>query len=267
MGKVREFIRRTLPLPVRQSLAQQIRTAKDFWSGKDWARDYRQNSEGLHLHIEVQQPIQPSAMFANKRLNIVQAANRVHQSVIQPGQVWSFWHHACQPTPENGYLPGRNIVNGQLTLQIGGGLCQVASLVYHLALLSSLQIEERHAHSVDIYHEHERFTPLGSDATVVWGNRDLRIKNPHPAEMMLECWVEDNTLIGRILSGAPLLQAQVEFVKEQIDPHHALVRTIKNGVLLTQTLYLQQQGMQLQPQGEAANVNERLLSETSALKV
>ena len=44
--------------------------------------------------------------------------------------------------------------------------------IFHLALLFlKLEIIERHQHSVDIYTEENRYTPLGTDASVFLGTK------------------------------------------------------------------------------------------------
>jgi hypothetical protein len=49
--------------------------------------------------------------------------------------------------------------------------------VYHIGIIAGLDIIERYNHSVDIYTDDTRFAPLGTDATVVYGYKDLRIRN------------------------------------------------------------------------------------------
>jgi len=63
-----------------------------------------------------------------------------------------------------------------LALDYGGGLCQLSGIIYHAVLEAGLEILERHPHSLDIYTATTRYTPLGSDAAVVYGHKDLRFK-------------------------------------------------------------------------------------------
>ena len=53
----------------------------------------------------------------------------------------------------------------------------MAGLLYEAALRCGFAITERYSHSMDIYREAERFTPLGLDAAVVFGYKDLRFVN------------------------------------------------------------------------------------------
>ena len=58
-----------------------------------------------------------------------------------------------------------------------GGLCQLGGIIYHAALKSRLEIIERVNHSVDFYTDETRFTPIGTDAAVSYGYKDLKLKN------------------------------------------------------------------------------------------
>lgn len=251
MSGLRATVRRLLPLPVRQSLMHAGRRLADAKYGMSFS-DGRATAADLAafaLHSEIVQPVQPSALFENKLLNLTQGARRMNLALLEPGQIWSFWRYVRQPVEGNGFVVGRNLVNGQLTRQVGGGLCQLSSLIYHLGLTAGLEVNERHAHSIDIYQEHERFTPLGADATVVWGYKDLRLNNPHAAPVVLECFVRDHTLVGRIYTRKKLEPLHLEFVREPQPDQCVLVHTLVNGQPHTQTRYTQKQGLGLQPAG------------------
>lgn len=248
MSGLRHWLRRAVPLAPRQALAQLRRSWRDQRQGMFFeTRHCAQMPPGYHLLAEIRQPIMPSALFENKLANLRQGAGKVHLAVLGSRQLWSFWHHVGKPVVRNGFVVGRNLVAGQLTRQVGGGLCQLSSMLYHLGLASGLTIVERHAHSIDIYKEEERFTPLGADATVVWGYKDLRLLNLHGVEVVFECVVEGHCLIGRAWSAQVLPQFDVAFEREQQDANHVLVHTLVNRQPHTQTLYEQQQGMGLQP--------------------
>jgi vancomycin resistance protein VanW len=246
VNTLRQWVRRVVPISTRQWVAQSLRRWRDVRNGDVYTHQHYENEiSSLNLRAEIRQPIMPGALFENKLINLALGAQRVTLSTILPSKNWSFWNYVLQPVQSNGFTVGRNLVNGELTRQVGGGLCQLSSLMYHLALSVGLQIVERHAHSIDIYQENERFTPLGADATVVWGFKDLRINNPHTAKIVFECVVEDYTLIGRVYCSDSLPALAVEFVREQVDAQRVLVNTKVNKQLHTQTLYVQKQGLSL----------------------
>ena len=246
MSMLRTWLRRFVPLSARQTFAQIRRRWHDRASGHEIALvRYLDNLDGYTLQVELSQPIMRSALFENKLSNLRCGARRLNLCTIAPSQKWSFWSHVKRPTGKNGFVVGRNLVNGQLTRQIGGGLCQLSSLLYHLSLSAGLSVIERHAHSVDIYEEQDRFTLLGADATVVWGFKDLRLSNPHRVEVVFECFVHESILTGRVYARQTLPKYTVDFVRQQIDGQHVVVNTWVNQQPLCQTLYEQKQGLAL----------------------
>ncbi|MES2945956.1 MAG: VanW family protein [Pseudomonadota bacterium] len=249
MSRLRAVVRHLLPLHVRQSLMHAGRRLGDAKNGLDLTdrRAAAADLAAFTMPTEIVQPVQPSALFENKLVNLTLGARRVNLALLEPGRIWSFWRYVGQPVEGNGFVIGRNLVDGQLTRQVGGGLCQLSSLIYHLGLTAGLDVHERNAHSIDIYQEHERFTPLGADATVVWGYKDLRLGNPHATPVVLECFVRDNTLVGRIYTREKLAPRQIEFVREPQPEQCVLVHTLVNGQPHTQTRYRQKQGLGLQP--------------------
>ncbi|HSD37302.1 MAG TPA: VanW family protein [Rhodocyclaceae bacterium] len=247
MSQFRLWLRRVLPLSLRQAVSQMRRRMRDARNGVRLSAVHSDaNLNAWVLQAELRQPIMAGVLFANKLANLRHGAQCVNRAQIAPGETWSFWRYVNKPSARNGFVPGRNLVNGQLVGQVGGGLCQLSSLIYHLGLLAGLNVVERHPHSIDIYHEHERFTPLGADATVVWGAKDLRLMNPHDVEVILECVVQEHFLVGRAYARSKLPDYDVSFVRKQLDARHAIVDTLVNARQHTQTSYRQEQGMGLQ---------------------
>ena len=86
---------------------------------------------------------------------------------------------------------------------------------------------ERHNHSVDIYEESERFTPLGSDATVVYGYKDLRIRNPYafPVNFFVEV---NNGEAAAFLRSTEFIQAKDIVFERRKGLHEETVLTKDN---------------------------------------
>ena len=236
-------MRRLLPLNVRQDIKHNLRQVADVIS-----RTKFDNSKGIlkmQNPICVAQPIMPSPLYNNKIINITRGAALLDNSIIGANKNWSFWHKIKHPNTANGFVPGRNLVNGKLVAQVGGGLCQLSSMVYHLALLGGLTIVERYAHSIDIYEEDQRFTPLGADATVVWGFKDLRLYNSHQFPVSLKFRVEQGELIGELNAEISLVAQQVDFIQIPLENSFVQVNTIVNHKTQDTTIYQQKRGLQV----------------------
>jgi vancomycin resistance protein VanW len=161
-----------------------------------------------------------------KKHNLSLAMQKLQDVVIAPGQILSFWHLVGNPSAKAGYVEGRTLTGEELTTSVGGGLCQLSGLVYLLALKSGLTILERHPHSKDIYTDATRFAPLGSDATVVYGYKDLQIQNDLPAPICFRFFMTKQEIQAHLCSPHAITQAQVEF-RCQSSKSGAHVETIR----------------------------------------
>ena len=82
---------------------------------------------------------------------------------------------------------------------MGGSTCLLSTVVYNAVLLGGMEVAERHAHSVDTYGD-ARYFELGRDATIEYGYRDLRFRNPFSYPVVLNVDVSDERV--RVTVGA-----------------------------------------------------------------
>jgi vancomycin resistance protein VanW len=164
----------------------------------------------------VEQPILPSATVSQKIHNLRLAIRHVENRMIRPGEVFSFWHWIGAPTARRGYQKGRTISRNVVSSVTGGGLCQLSGIMYHTALLAGLQSVERHAHSVDIYVENERHTPLGADATVVYGYKDFRVLNSADAPVFFTFYLDEQVFRCSLHGSRPQQTCQLSFSRADI---------------------------------------------------
>jgi len=161
--------------------------------------------------INITQKINQSECYREKIHNLERALEKINYTPIHPGEIFSFWHCVGAPEKKNGYVKGRSLVSGMLQQEYGGGLCQLSGLLYYLALKSGQAILERHSHSLDIYAEHERFTPLGADATVVYGYKDLRFENILNGSMYFIFNLKNSEITGSLFSEKAISPHELEF--------------------------------------------------------
>ena len=166
--------------------------------------------------VSVTQEIKWSESFENKKYNLALASEMINKYVMMPGELFSFWHIIGEPRKR--FKKGRVILRGKLSEDIGGGLCQVSGLIYHVSLLAGLEIVERHNHSLDLYTEETRYTPLGTDATVVYGYKDLRIKNNQKFPISFQLVQQQDTIEVQLLSPKFIKQHVLSFtiVKDEM---------------------------------------------------
>ena len=105
-----------------------------------------------------------------RAVNVSLAAERIHGTILQPGQLFSF-SSAVQPRiPENGYVLAPAIGGNEY----GGGICQVSSTLYAAMCHAMIPAMERHPHSSRV-----SYLPAGLDATISEGYKDLKFINPY----------------------------------------------------------------------------------------
>lgn len=137
---------------------------------------------------------------AGKIANLRVACEALDGLRLAPGAVFSFWRQIGRPTRARGYVEGRMLQSGTLSPAVGGGLCQLSTALYEVALQANLTILERHAHS--------RIVPgpnaakAGRDATVAWNYVDLRFAS-HERTLRLGAVVADEELVVSLRAMLP----------------------------------------------------------------
>jgi hypothetical protein len=131
--------------------------------------------------------------------NVRLAAAALDGAVLEPGDELSFNRQVGPRTTERGYQRAPVILHETRQLQSGGGVCQVSSTLMVASLLSGLKVIERHGHSTPV-----DYIPMGEDATIAWGAKDLRIRNDSEQRVRLRAEVVGSTLTVRFEGEAPL---------------------------------------------------------------
>ncbi|WP_100011146.1 VanW family protein [Lentibacillus sediminis] len=121
--------------------------------------------------------------------NIQLATEAIDNHVVFPGKRFSFNEVVGERTAERGYKQAPVIVKGELSEDIGGGICQVSSTLFNAVDLKGIQIVERYAHSRSV-----PYVPPGRDATVSWWGPDFVFKNEYNQPVLIRA----NSTNGRM---------------------------------------------------------------------
>lgn len=158
----------------------------------------------------------------NKIQNLKIATPAIDGILIKPRETFSFWNTVGEATADRGFVEGMQLSRGRVVRGIGGGLCQLANLLYWMALHTSLEVVERHHHSFDPFPDEHRVLPFGSGAGVFYNYVDLRFFNPTPLTFQIRVWLTDTHLKGAIYSDDEMPHAYHIY-----EENHRL--TIKDG--------------------------------------
>lgn len=127
--------------------------------------------------------------------NIYLAAKAINNHVVFPGEVFSFNKTVGKRTKAKGYQIAPIIVRGELSEDVGGGICQVSSTLYNAVDRSGLKVLERFSHSKRV-----PYVPPGRDATVSWYGPDFTFKNEYNQPVLIRTKVVSGMVIVFILS-------------------------------------------------------------------
>jgi vancomycin resistance protein YoaR len=133
----------------------------------------------------------------NRKYNMRLAADAVDNTVLKPGEVFSF----NELTKSLDYKEAKTFSNGGVGVANGGGLCQVSSTLYMAANYAGLDIVERHPHYAVL-----PYIKPGFDATVWfgengWGAQDMQFKNTTDGYIVVREWVDDKGLLNAQILG------------------------------------------------------------------
>lgn len=109
----------------------------------------------------------------NRIFNITKACEILNNTEIKTGEEFSFNSTIGPMGTGNGYKLAKGFdSNGKLIDIPAGGMCQVSSTLYNVALIANLEITERHAHSRRV-----AYVPVDKDATIYYPDLDLKFIN------------------------------------------------------------------------------------------
>jgi hypothetical protein len=116
-------------------------------------------------------------LVAGKIHNLRLAVKKLDGLELPAGATFSFWKQLGRAGRSKGFVSGRELREGCIIPNIGGGLCQLSNALYDAALQADLEILERHAHTQVIAGS---LAEKGRDATVFWNYVDLRFRSRTP---------------------------------------------------------------------------------------
>jgi len=148
---------------------------------------------------------------SNRHHNIVLASGFIHETLLNPGEVFSFNEVVGRRLESRGFRMAPGFTGGRLVDQVGGGICQVSSTLYVATLMANLEVVERRPHGQPI-----SYLPLGQDATVAYEmNLNYRFRNNTEFPVRIEMEVSGRTLTAKII-GTRLEDYRIELRSEEI---------------------------------------------------
>jgi len=176
----------------------------------------------------------------NTMFNIKKASNEINGFILKPGEKFLFNQLVGPAEKNDGYKESTIISNGQFTSGYGGGVCQVSTTIYNAALLANLQIIERYNHS--IYGDATSYVPLGRDAAIFYGYKDLKFKNLLDQTIIIFCEINGDSLIATIY-GEKKLNKEIKIITMDKKVHDFDIIEVKRGNIAYQEGTVLQEGI------------------------
>ncbi|MBU4370050.1 VanW family protein [Patescibacteria group bacterium] len=127
----------------------------------------------------------------NRRYNIKVGSEKLHGVLIKQNQEFSLVQAIGEVNKEAGFLP-ELVIKGDRTIpEYGGGLCQIGTTMFRLAINAGLPITERRPHSYRVSY----YEPAGMDATIYTPWPDLKFINDTNHHLLLQTEIQGDELI------------------------------------------------------------------------
>jgi vancomycin resistance protein YoaR len=130
----------------------------------------------------------------DRNFNLKLAASKINGTVLKPHEEWSFNGQVGERSEKEGYKIAHVITAGEMVDGLAGGTCQISTTLFGAAFFAGLDIPKTTNHS-----RPSVYTPLGFDATVVWPDTDLVLKNPYDFPVAIHYRVANGEALVEIL--------------------------------------------------------------------
>ncbi|MBI5830869.1 MAG: VanW family protein [Armatimonadetes bacterium] len=136
--------------------------------------------------------------------NVKLASSAIDGVLIPAGITFSMNEAVGERTAARGFRVAHIFENGKIVEGLGGGVSQVTGTLFNAALFAGLEIVTYRTHSRPV-----RYLPIGRDATVAWGQFDMKFRNNSGAPVFvryslygkeLTCTLYGKTVPGRKIS-------------------------------------------------------------------
>ena len=131
---------------------------------------------------------------SNRVKNIRNAVQKLNGVIVKPGEEFSTIDHTQPYTLDGGYLPELVIKGDEIKPEIGGGLCQIGTTLFRMAMNSGMEITQRRNHSLVVHYYNDPSNGLpGTDATIYDPAPDFRFLNDTGHHILVQTRMNEGT--------------------------------------------------------------------------
>ena len=159
------------------------------------------------------------------RKNNVRLAGLKCNTILLPGEEFSFNNVVGQRTISRGFGAAAAYKDGETIDEVGGGVCQTSSTLYNAVMLSNLEVTLRYNHSYV-----SSYVPIGRDATVSWGGPDFKFKNNTDYPIKIVMSYSHSRLYAKIV-GTNVNGTKVKITSEQLSSKPFITKEVNDPTL------------------------------------
>ncbi|HEX8465456.1 MAG TPA: VanW family protein [Abditibacterium sp.] len=155
------------------------------------------------------------------------AIGAINGTLLSPNETFSLNQIVGERTQARGYRTATIFEGGRKEPGIGGGVSQVTGTIFNAALVAGLPIETYQVHSRPV-----TYLPIGRDATVSWGNFDMKFKNDTGAPIYVSYKISGSRATATLFGKRTGRRASMRVVKKTNGPRDIsaiLYRTIRQN--------------------------------------
>jgi vancomycin resistance protein YoaR len=163
-----------------------------------------------------------------KRTNNMRIAiAAIDGTLLSPGETFSLNGTVGDRTQAKGYRTTTIFKSGYKVSGIGGGVSQVTGTLFNAALLANLPIVTYRTHSRPV-----AYIPIARDATVSYGDFDMKFKNDKPAPIFIQYRLRGNRATATLFGPRSTQKVSLRAVSKRIGPREIkaqLYRTVRQN--------------------------------------
>lgn len=168
----------------------------------------------------------------NRMVNLRLACEAINGLRIEPGAVFSFNETLGKRTTQKGYKRAPAVSGGTHTMEVGGGICQVATTLFNTVAKAGHQIVKRSPHTIP-----STYVPRGLDATINWPNQDFQFRNTSDYPIYLSAGVTRDKQVIVELHGKKLdegvsfkLKGETNSTRSPGEPKYVVAADLPTGM-------------------------------------
>lgn len=128
----------------------------------------------------------------NRIKNIKNGMNKLNGVLIKPDEEFSAIKYTKPFTEEGGYFSELVIKGDEIKPEIGGGLCQIGTTLFRMAMNSGMPITQRRNHSLIVNYYNDLTNGLpGTDATFYDPSPDFKFKNDTGKYILIQTYLDE----------------------------------------------------------------------------